>query len=367
MLTRRVSEKLNSVRQSLWFGNLSRQSLGNGLLIRAIEEWSVSGAAISPQAVYQGLSDTAVYDSTIARKLSQGLYGEALAYSEIIDDVQNAADLLRPLYNMTNGAEGWVMMPVSPLSINENRFLVSEYKQIQRLVNRPNTLLCLPVVPDRLSLIEELVCASVTTIISNVYSASQYITTAKACLAGIERCLEAGLKPHPSLFVAINVNRISSFLPQHTDGEQLAEHTIALARLIYHARRDLSNSQEWKLAISAGVRPPRIVWTAFGGEDSNKFESSMCGGLIAPDTVLALPHDMIARFNKERIKEVSMSLTGNVGDQVLTNSFHTDLDVAWEADKLQREYIDWLSKEWAIMLENFARISASVSPVRSIN
>jgi transaldolase len=317
--------------------------------------------------VYQGLSETDVYDSTIARKLSQGLYGEALAYSEIIDDVQYAADLLRPLYKKTNGADGWVVMPVSPLSTNDNRLLVSEYTQIGRLVNRPNMLLCLPVTPDRLSLIEELVCAGVTTIISNVYSDRQYIAAAKACLAGIERCLEAGIKPNPSLFVAIDINRIASMLPHHLDGEQSAEHTIFLVRMIYHAMRDLSASQEWKLAISAGVRPPRIVWTYFGAEGSIKIESIVSGGLIAADTVLALSYEIIARFNTQPMDEASMSLAGGVGDQFLTDSFHTGLDVAWEADRLQGENLAWLSKEWAILLENFAIKSAGVSQERPIH
>ena len=366
-MSRKVSEKLTSAGQSLWLGHLSRQSIRNGVLRRAIEEWPVTGVAFSPQAVHHALSETDVYDSTIALKLSRGLYGEALAYSEIIDDVQDAADLLRPLYKKTNGADGWVVMPVSPLSTNDNRLLVSEYTRIDRLVDRPNTLLCLPVTPDRLALIEELVCAGVTTIISNVYSDRQYIAAAKACLAGIERCLEGGIKPNPSLFVAIDINRIASMLPHHFDGEQSAEHTISLVRMIYHAMRDLSTSQEWKLAISTGVRPPRIVWTSFGAEGSIKIESSVYGGLIAADTVLALPYEMIARFNTQPMDEASMSLAGGVGDQVLTDSFHTGLDVAREADRLQGENLAWLSKEWAILLENFARKSAGVSQAKPIH
>jgi transaldolase len=366
-VTSKVSEKLRSRGQSLWLDHLSRQSIRNGLLRRAIEEWSVTGVAFSPQAVYQGLSETDVYDSTIARKLSQGLYGEALAYSEIIEDVQYAADLLRPLHSMTNGAEGWVVMPVSPLSTNENRLFVAEYKQMDRLVNRPNTLLCLPVTPDRLSLIEELVCAGVTTIISNVYSDRQYIAAAKAFLAGIKRCLKAGLKPDLSFFVAININRIGSILPQYLDGEQSAEHTIALAQKIYHTMRDLSESKEWQRILRDGVRPPRIVWTSFCGEQSIKIKSCIFDGLIAPDTVLALPHDIIARYNAQLNKKISMSLTGNVSDRYSTHSFHTDLVMAWEVDKLQVEHLDWLSKEWAILLENFARKSAGVSAVRSID
>jgi len=362
-----VIEKLKSAGQSLWLGHFSRQSIRDGILNRAMADWSVSGVAFSPQAVYQGLSDTDVYDSTIFEKLSRGLYGEALVYSEIIEDVQYAADILRPVHNRTKGAEGWVVMPVSPLSTNDDRFFVSEYKHMDRLVNRPNVLFCLPVTPVRLSLIEELVSAGIKTIISNVYSVKQYHATAKAVLSGFERSLEAGAELDLSVFITINIERMESFLRQKNNAQESAELTIAMAREIYHAMRELDNAPEWERVYRAGARPPRIVWSLFRGDGSKEPDSSFCDKLIAPDTVLVLSHDVIARCSTQAVDETFMSLDNSTAEQARTNSSLVDLDGRVEADRLQREYIAWVSREWAILLENFARRSAGVLPARTLD
>lgn len=363
----KILTRLRAAGQSLWLGHLSRKSIHDGLLMHAVQDWPVSGLAFSPQAIYQELSNADGYDSTIAGKLSEGLYGEPLAYSEIIEDVRYAADLLRPLYDRTNGADGWAVAPISPLSTAENKTLVSKYRQINLLVRRPNTLLCLPATPDRLPLIEELVFAGVNTNISNVYSDTQYRAAAKACLAGIERRLEAGLEPNMSLFITVNIARLESTLRQKTGGEQSAALTCCIARNTYRAMCELMTSREWERAYSAGAKPPRIVWSYCDIDNRVELDCGYYRSLIIPETVLALPHQMLTRDDDQLVDGASFSLDGSVSDQVLANSSQTGLDVEYEADRLQREYIGWLSKEWAILLENLARKSATVAPMGGLD
>ena len=359
-------EKLTSTRQKLWLGILSRQSIRDGFLMEAIAQWSVTGAAFSPEAVSQGISETDAYDSTIAEKLGEGVYGEPLAYSEIIEDVQYAADLLRPLYSRTNGMDGWVVMPVSPLSTNENRLLVVEYRQLDRLVNRPNALFCLPATPDRLPLIEELVYEGVKPIISNVYSERQYIAVANAFLAGIERCLEADLEPVQTLFTIINIARLESTLQERNDAEQAIALTTGMAHKIHQARDELGSSEEWRRICGSGVCPPHIVWSYVGECGKKRIDWSLYGKLIAADSVLALPRDLIVHYDAQLNTGTSNSLDCATDDHVFANSSQPSLDLDYEADKIQQEHIGWLSQEWAMLLENLARKSAGVLPMKSL-
>ena len=359
-------KKLKSVGQSLWLGQLARQSIRDASLINAIEDWSVTGMAFSPQSICLALSETGSYDSAIARKLKEGLYGEALAYSNIYEDVRYAADLLRPFHDRTDSVDGWVVSPVSPLSTAGNHSLVLKYKQIYEQIKRPNTLLCLPAFSEHLPDIEELVYAGVPINIANIYSDKQYAAVAKTCLAGLERRLDAGLKPGVSTFITINVARLEAALEQKTDSLTASSLAVAMARKIYRTMRDLNNSPEWGRTFNAGVRPLRLVWTYCGRNQTPQDNCSLYRRLIAPYTVLALPWNVISKFVTQSVDKAPMPLDGGDCDRVLMDSIRAGLDVDLEADRLQREYIGWLSKEWAILLESFARRSAAVTHVQAM-
>jgi transaldolase len=353
-------EKLKSVGQSLWFGQLSCQSVRDASLIHAIDRWSVTGLAFSPQAIGLALSETGTYDSAIARKIKEGFYGANLANTILYEDVRYAADLLRPIYDRTDGVDGWAVSPVSPLSTAGNHALVLKYKQIYEQIKRPNTLLCLPAFSKHLPDIEELVYAGVPLNIANVYSDKQYAAVAKSCLTGLKRRLKAGLKPNVSTFITINIARLEAALTQKTDFRTATSLAEATARKIYRTMRETNNSQEWGRTISFGARPLRLVWSYCGQKQTAEDGGSLSCRLIAPYTVLALPGKVISEFVTQSVDKAPMPLDGDDGEQVLTNSIRSGLDIEFEADRLQREYTGWLTKEWAILLESFARRSAAV-------
>jgi transaldolase len=357
----RALEKLKSVGQSLWLGHLSRQSIGDGSLRHAIEDWSVTGLAFSPQAVYQALAHTDAYDDAIARKLGEGLYGESLASSFICEDTRYAADLLRPVYDRTEGVDGWAVLPVSPLSAAANHSLVLKYRQICEQSKRPNTLLCVPALAEQLPDIEELVVAGMPITIANVYSDAHYAAVAKTCLAGIERRLEAGFRPGAPIFISVNIGRLEAALQQRTDSRTATVLAVAMACKIYRTLRELNNSQEWNRIFNSGVRPLRLIWGCFAGDHTGEIDCFLYRRLIAPCTVVSFPHSLISNFVAQNVDDAPMPVDGGDCDLVLADSIQAGLDVESLADTLQREYLGWLSREWVIMLESFARKSAALT------
>lgn len=357
----RVLEKVHSVGQSLWLGHLSRELIRDGSLFRYIEDGSITGLSFSSQAFRNSLTDSVAYDLAIAKKLGEGLYGESLAYSLIYDDVRCAADLLRIVYDRTNGVDGWVVIPVSPLSTADNDTLVSMLNEIHHQINRPNVLLCLPALQDRVGIIEELVCSGIPINIANIYSDMQYIAIAESCLAGIERRIDAGLKTVVSTFLTINIARLETALSQKTDRQKATDLSVAMARKIYKTLRELNNSERWGRAFSTGVRPLRLVWTYSGGTRMLDANCALYRKLIASYTVVALPDKSMEEFLMQPAPDDPMPVDGGDCERILAGARQVGLDVEKEADHLRADYIEWMSREWVMLLENIARRSAALT------
>jgi len=360
-------EKQKSVDQRMWLAHLSRLSIGEESLRHTIKDWSITGMAFSPGAICQALSDTDAYDQAIAKKLKEGVYGPPLVYNLIFEDVRLAAALLRSVHDETDGLEGWAVMPVSPLFSNECNSLAEKYKQIWDQIGQPNVLLLLPALPDHLMAVEELVCAGIPINITNVYSASQFTAVAQACLAGIKRRLIAGHTLTTSIFISIEIGSLLAALQKRITDERARRLALANARTIYRALHGFYHSAEWDWMIKTGSRPLRLVWTLSGDLDNAEVDSGLTGSLIAPCTTVSLPQTMITRIAAHNGDGEPMPVNGGDCDQVLTNFSLAGLDVDSETDKLQLGHCDWLSKKWALLLENVASKSAGMCPVRSLN
>lgn len=357
----RVLEKLQEVGQSLWLGHLSRELIRDGSLMNYIEERSITGLYFSPQAFRQTLAASSAYDSTITRKLSEGFYGESLVYSLIYEDVRYAADLLRVVYDRTDGVDGWSVIPVSPLSSVDNETLVSKLQDIHRQVQRSNVLLCLPALPDRLEIIEELVFGGVPINIANIYSDKQYREVSNACLRGIERRIESGLKSVVSTLITINVARLETAFSQQTDRQAATDLAVATARKIYGTLREMNNSQQWGRLFNMGVRPLRLIWTYSGGTRMVDVNCALYSRLMAPYTVVALPDTSLEEYVAQPAPENPIPIDGGDCEQVLAGCSQLGIDVEIEADQLQADYINWMSNEWAMLLESIARRSAELT------
>lgn len=361
----KVMEKRKSVEKSLWIAHLSRLSICDESLRHTIKDWSITGMALSPEAICQALADTDAYDHAIANKLKDGTYGPPLVYNLIFEDVRQAAALLRSVYDKTDGLDGWAVMPITPLFYNEYNSLAAMYKQIWDQIEGPNILLLLPALSDHLSEIEESVFAGIPINIANVYSAHQFTAVAQACLAGIKRRLEAGDTPNRSIFISIDIGRLLMALQEKVKHQRAIILTLAIARTIYRALQNFYDSAEWARTIKADSQPLRLVWALSGDIQKDEVDIGLDGSLIAPHTTVALTQTMITRIAAQNVDDEPIPADGEDCDQVLTNFALTGFDVNSEADNLQLGHYDWLSKKWALLLENVARKSAEVVQLRA--
>src|SRR5258705_7805098 len=186
---------LHELGQSLWLDNITRNMLRNGTLNGYIDELSVTGLTSNPTIFNQAIKSRTAYDAAIHQMLKEGKTGEALFFELALEDLTQAADLFRPIWDRTNGVDGWVSLEVSPLLAYDTASTIAAAKDLHARAGRPNLFIKIPGTPEGLPAIEEAIFVGVPINVTLLFSREQYVAAAEAFLRGIERRIAAGLKP----------------------------------------------------------------------------------------------------------------------------------------------------------------------------
>ena len=203
----KATGQLNRLGQSLWLDNITRDLLTSGTLERYVSELSVTGLTSNPTIFEQAIKNSTAYDATIRQKLGQGRSAEELFFEIALDDLTRAADLFRPIYDRTNGVDGWVSLEVSPLLAYDSAGTIAAAKDLFARAGRPNLMIKIPGTREGLPAIEEAIFAGIPINVTLLFSREHYFAAAEAFLRGIERRLDAGLKPDVGSVASVFVSR----------------------------------------------------------------------------------------------------------------------------------------------------------------
>ena len=203
----KATQLLHNLGQSLWLDNITRDLLTSGTLKRYIDELSVTGLTSNPTIFDHAIKNSTAYDAAIRQKLQEGKSGEALFFELALEDLTQAADLFRPIYDQTNGVDGWVSLEVSPLLAHDTASTLAAAKELHARAGRPNLFIKIPGTKEGLPAIEEAIFAGVPINVTLLFSREQYVAAAEAFLRGIERRIAAGLKPDVGSVASVFISR----------------------------------------------------------------------------------------------------------------------------------------------------------------
>lgn len=289
-----------------------------------------------------------------------GMCGETLAVDLLLEDVHYAADMLRHVFDTTDGVDGWVAIPVSPLNSDNSKDLKKSIMDLHCKIKRPNVLITIPGFLEYPELIEDLVFAGLQINISLIYSHEQYISAADSYLRGIERRINAGLNPSVTAFVSISVSSLAEVLSKKTAKETASQVTIAIARKIYRSMKIQHKSQKWERTYNAGARILRLIWVNSAEEQATAAGRLLTSQLIAPLTVASMPPKVLKNFTYSDQLQVLMPENGDDCDEVLSRSKNIGINFEHIANSLQRKMADDQIKKRIILLDMLARRSASI-------
>ena len=203
----KATQQLHELGQSLWLDNITRDLLTSGTLSRYIEELSVTGLTSNPTIFDHAIKNSTAYDAAIRQKVKKSKSGEQLFFELALEDITQAADLFRPVWDRTNGVDGWVSLEVSPLLAHDTASTVAAAKDLHARADRPNVFIKIPGTKEGLPAIEEAIFAGVPVNVTLLFSREHYVAAAEAFLRGIERRMEAGLQPDVGSVASVFVSR----------------------------------------------------------------------------------------------------------------------------------------------------------------
>ena len=341
-----ATRTLHELGQSLWLDNITRNLLRAGVLRRYIDEWSVTGLTSNPTIFDHAIKNSKDYDEAIKSKLAQGKSGEKLFFELALEDLTEAADLFRPVYDRTCGVDGWVSLEVSPLLAYDTKSTIQAAKDLHARAQRPNLLIKIPGTKEGLPAIEEAIFAGIPVNVTLLFSDDQYLAAAEAFMRGVERRIDAGLKPDVGSVASIFVSRwdvaVSGKVPDALHN-QLG---IAVAKRTYKAYLGLLSSQRWMRAYNAGARPQRLLWASTGTKDPKASDVLYVKALAAPFTVNTMPEGTLKALADHGVVGAAMPTDGGDGQEVLARFDAAKIDVQALAARLQDEGAKAFVNSW---------------------
>jgi transaldolase len=346
----KATQVLRDLGQSLWLDNITRNLLRAGVLERYIDEFSLTGLTSNPTIFDHAIRNSTDYDSAIQSKLTDGKSGEKLFFELALEDLREAADLFRPVYDRTSGLDGWVSLEVSPLLVHDTRLTIAEVKELHARAQRPNLLIKIPGTREGLPAIEEAIFEGIPVNVTLLFSDDQYLAAADAFMRGVERRIEAGLSPNVCSVASVFISRwdvaVAGKVPEALNN-QLG---IAIAKRTYKAYLGLLTSPRWMRAYNAGARPQRLLWASTGTKDPKASDTLYVKALATPFTVNTMPEGTLHALAEHGVIETHMPADGGDCEEVLARFAQAGIDIQALAAQLQEEGAKAFVNSWKDLL-----------------
>ena len=356
-----ATKKLHELGQSLWLDNITRDLLTTGTLKRYIDELSVTGLTSNPTIFDHAIKNSNAYDHAIRKNRNAQNSNEDLFFELAIEDITEAADLFRPIWERTNGVDGWVSLEVSPLLAHDTRSTMAAVAYLHSQGARPNLFIKIPGTPEGLPAIEGAIVAGVPVNVTLLFSREHYLAAAEAFLRGIERRVAAGLNPNVGSVASVFISRWDTAVMSKAPEPLRNRLGIAMAGRVYKAYRDLLDSPRWQRAFNLGARPQRLLWASTGTKDPKASDFLYIKALAAPFTVNTMPEATLKALAEHG--EVGPILPAHGGDceKVLARFAEAGIDLDALAAQLQDEGAKSFVKSWNELMAVIASKSAALS------
>jgi transaldolase len=355
------TQQLHEAGQSIWLDNITRELLTSRTVARYVDELSVTGLTSNPTIFGNAFASSDAYDESIAGYLDQGLSGEDLFFQIAIDDLREAADLFRPIWERTHGLDGWVSLEVSPLLAHDTESTLEAAVQLHVKADRPNLYIKIPGTPEGIPAIEEAVFAGVPVNVTLLFSREHYQAAAEAYLRAIERRVEAGLDPFVSSVASVFVSRWDTAVSGRDEGlhNMLG---IAMAKRTYRAYRELLDTARWQRLENEGAKAQRLLWASTGTKDPDASDVLYERALAAPFTINTMPEKTLLAYGDHGdLRDLLPADGGNAEEVIARFQSEDGVDTDALAEQLQVEGAESFDRSWDELMARISEKSAAVA------
>ena len=299
-------QQVQQLGQSIWYDNMRRALISSGELQRLID-LGISGLTSNPTIFEKAIAGSNDYDDALLPLANAGNSPIEISDTLAIEDIQSAADLLRPVYDRTGGADGYASLEVSPHLAHDTDGTVSEARRLFAALDRPNVMVKVPATPEGMPAIRRLIGEGINVNVTLIFSLQAYSRVSEAYVEGLEDFAKSGgdlsrVASVASFFVSRVDTVVDSLLREQVrEGRGELEHlmgkaAIANARLAYRDFRTTFDGERVTDLRKKGARVQRPLWASTGTKDSAYSDVLYVESLIGPDTVNTMPEATLTAF-----------------------------------------------------------------------
>lgn len=301
-----TSHQLHQVGQSVWYDNVERRLLNNGEMTAMIARGEIRGVTSNPTIFMNAITKSHDYHAGLVPRAKAGMTGEEIFWELAIEDIQAAADLLRPLYDECNKEDGYVSLEVNPNLANDTQATLMEARQLWKRVNRPNLMVKIPATVEGLPAIMYAIEDGINVNVTLIFSRERYWAVMEMFINGLERRAEKGLPIDSiasvaSFFVSRVDTKVDGLLNGMVDRGEVAaqflgQAAIANARLAYRDFKVFFGSERFARLRDLGGRVQRPLWASTGTKNPAYRDVIYIEELVGRDTVNTVPPATLAAF-----------------------------------------------------------------------
>ena len=321
--------RLEAFGQSIWMDFIRRGVIASGELQKWIEEDGVSGVTSNPSIFEKAIAESHDYDEAVRTLTSKGKIPDQIYQALTVEDIQKVADLLRPIYQRTEGRDGFVSLEVSPGLAHDTAGTIEEARRLWSLVDRPNSMIKVPATKEGIPAIRQLTGEGLNINITLLFGLPRYREVAEAYLSGLETLAARGgnLKPVASV-ASFFLSRIDVLLDPLLEKKRLAggpqaeiasrlhgQVAIASAKVAYQLYKETFGSERFKRLASQGARTQKLLWASTSTKNPAYSDTKYVEPLIGPDTINTLPVETLTAYRDHGHPTLSL-------DQDISRAYH---------------------------------------------
>jgi transaldolase/glucose-6-phosphate isomerase len=356
--------------QSIWMDNIRRDWLVSGEFKRLIDEEGVTGVTSNPTIFEKAITGSDAYDAGLRALVGEGASPSEIFEALAVEDVRNAADLLRPVYNRTHGADGFVSIEVTPTLAHDTNASIEEARRLWSALDRPNVMVKIPGTRAGLPAIEQLLAEGININITLLFAIARYEEVMERYLSALERRLAAGeridrIASVASFFVSrvdTAVDAIIDAWVKETSDAAERERLLALrgtaaianAKIAYQRFKSTFAGARWQRLEAAGARLQRPLWASTSTKDPAYPDVYYVENLIGPHTVDTVPPQTLEALNDHGRVALTLEQNLDAAYAALRGLAEVGIDLDAVTERLEWEGVESFSKSFESLMAAIA-------------
>ncbi len=357
--------KLEKLGQSIWLDFIRREAVKSGELAGLIKNDGISGVTSNPSIFEKAIAGSHDYDEAVRAMALEGKSVEEIYRTLTVEDIKDAADLFRPVYDRTSGGDGYVSIEVSPDLAHDSARTVEEARQLWKAVGKPNIYIKVPGTAEGLDAIRQLISEGINVNVTLLFGLPRYQEVAEAYLSGLEARAENGEPVDGISSVAsFFLSRIDSLVDkvfeekiqkQSADTMEAVrargQVAISSAKLAYEMYDKLFGGERFKKLESKGARRQRLLWASTSTKNPSYSDVKYVEALIGPDTVNTLPLETLNSYRDHGDPTARLEIDVDSARRVMERIPALGVDIDQVTQQLEDEGVRKFSDAYAALMK----------------